>query len=74
MKTGTIVGVLAVGGLGYLLYRNWKKSKLAVAAVTPPLQMPIPSLVPPALTAAQKALASELGISEYTVRKFLQVM
>ena len=74
MKTGTIVGLLAVGGLGYLLYRSWKQSKLAAAAVTPPLAMPIPGLVAPKLTPGQKALASELGLSEYAVRKFLQVM
>ncbi len=35
MKTGTIITLLAVGGVGYLLYRQWKKTKLAVAAVAP---------------------------------------
>lgn len=57
-------------------------------SVTPTYQVPIPSyqtptsalkkpsppLVAPTLTPEEKGLAEELGISEYTVRKFKQVM
>jgi len=42
--------------------------------VAPPLRMPSPPLVAPKLTPEEKGLAEELGISEYTVRKFKQVI
>ena len=37
MKTGTLLTLLVAGGVGWFLYRQWKKAKLAVAAVAPVL-------------------------------------
>ncbi len=53
MKTGTIITLLAVGGVGYLLYRQWKKTGLAVAAAPP-------AIAP--LTPYQERTATEYAI------------
>lgn len=38
MKTGTLLTVLAVGGVGWFLYRQWKKTSLAAAIPAPPVE------------------------------------
>lgn len=61
MKTGTIIGLLAVGGVGYLLYRQWKKTRLAVAAVAPSYNEQI----------AQR-LSAQYNVPIATVRNLIQ--